>query len=153
MWSFFSRDSSKDFAFELGDLVEGFKSKSIFSLYKARKKGTNEAVSIFSYDIKNGSEDELEIARAALKRLKTLRHPSILQYLDSVENDKYLYIATEYVEPLAFDIPDLELTGIQKELYQAWGIFQITVSTLIYFEFLQIVSLNFFLESTLIPYQ
>jgi len=48
-------------------------------------QGSDEEVSVFIYDVKNGSDAQLEIARAALKRLKTLRHPSILTYLDSLE--------------------------------------------------------------------
>lgn len=44
-----------------------------------------EDVSVFVFDIKNGGEQQLDIARAAVKRLKTLRHPSILAYLDSLE--------------------------------------------------------------------
>ncbi|XP_063697894.1 N-terminal kinase-like protein isoform X2 [Culicoides brevitarsis] len=125
MWSFFSRDSSKDFPYELGEPIDGFESKSIFSLHKAKRKGSNEEVSVFVYDIKAGSDTKLEIARALLKRLKTLRHPSILQYLDSLETDKVLYIATEQVEPLSLHIGKLG-EGQQKDLYLAYGVFQIT---------------------------
>jgi SCY1-like protein 1 len=42
-------------------------------------------VSVFVFDVKNGSETQLDVARTAVKRLKTLRHPSILTYLDSLE--------------------------------------------------------------------
>jgi hypothetical protein len=42
-------------------------------------------VSVFVFDVKNGSETQLDIAKTAVKRLKTLRHPSILTYLDSLE--------------------------------------------------------------------
>lgn len=44
-----------------------------------------EDVSVFVFDVKNGGEQQLDIARSAVKRLKTLRHPSILAYLDSLE--------------------------------------------------------------------
>uniref|UniRef100_A0A1L8DN65 N-terminal kinase-like protein n=1 Tax=Nyssomyia neivai TaxID=330878 RepID=A0A1L8DN65_9DIPT len=126
MWSFFSREKN-DFPYEIGDEVRGLETWSIWSLHKGRKKGTTaEDVSIFVYDIKNGTEAKLELARASVKRLKTLRHPSILQYLDSVETDKVLYVATEVVEPLGTHIEKLETDGPQKDLYLAWGIFQIT---------------------------
>ena len=46
---------------------------------------TGEDVSVFVFDVKNGGEQQLDIARSAVKRLKTLRHPSILAYLDSLE--------------------------------------------------------------------
>lgn len=133
MWSFFSRAAGSDFPYEVGEVVSGFEAKSIFSLHKGRRKGVtaNDSaadVSIFVYDIKTGSDVKLEIARALLKRLKTLRHPSILQYLDSLETDKVLYIATEPVEPLALHIGKLGGSDgtPQRDLYLAWGIFQIT---------------------------
>nr|XP_022904502.1 N-terminal kinase-like protein isoform X1 [Onthophagus taurus] len=126
MWSFFSRDPSKDFNFEIGEQVDGIQEKSVWTLHKGKKKGTSEEVSVFVFDIKNSSEVSLDIAKAAVKRLKTLRHPSVLTYLDSFESDKVLYLAAEYVEPLSYHIEKLSLDGAQKELYIAWGIFQIT---------------------------
>lgn len=85
-------------------------------------------MSVFVYEIKSGSEAKLELAKAMVKRLKTLRHPSILQFLDSLETDKMLYVATEAVEPLGNHINQFSSEGPQKDLYLAWGIFQITVS-------------------------
>lgn len=125
MWSFFSRDTSKDFPFEIGECIGD--TKSIWSLHRAKRKSTNEEVSVFLYDIKNGTDVKLEIAKSSLKRLKTLRHPSILQYLDSIETEKMLYVATEYVQPLGIYLETLEKVSPQNDLYLAWGIFQITV--------------------------
>lgn len=134
MWSFFSRDSAKDFPYEIGEPVAQFDSRSIWSLHRGKRKGSAAAaagvdaeVSVFVYDIRNGTDVKLELAKAAVKRLKTLRHPSILQFLDSLETDKVLYVATEQVEPLGAH--SLGAEGHQRELYLAWGIFQITVST------------------------
>lgn len=137
MWSFFSRDSTKDFPYEIGEPVAGLESQSIWTLHKAKRKGTNSnavagagdpEVSVFVYDLRQGTEVKSELAKGALKRLKTLRHPSILQYLDSLETDKMLYVATELVEPLGTHINKMATDGPQKDLYLAWGIFQITVS-------------------------
>ncbi|XP_057337334.1 N-terminal kinase-like protein [Microplitis mediator] len=130
MWSLFSRDPTKDFPYEIGEVVDGFDGKSIWALYRAKKKGTSggDDVSVFVFDIKAGGEVQLEIARNAVKRLKTLRHPSILTYVDSLETDKVIYLATERVEPLhsrllrKIDIGE----GVKKDLYFSWGIFQIT---------------------------
>lgn len=128
MWSFFSRDPSKDFPYEIGECVSGLDAKSIWSMHKAKRKVTNEEVTVFVYDIKNGSDMKLEIAKSSMKRLKTLRHPSILLYLDSAETDKMLYVATEYVQPLGIYFDQLEKDSTQTDLYLSWGIFQITVS-------------------------
>lgn len=126
MWSFFSRDPSKDFPFDVGEPIPGLGDKSVWSLHKAKKKGSGEEVSVFVFDVKNGSETQLDVAKTAVKRLKTLRHPSILTYLDSLESEKVLYMATEYVEPLETHLTQLSKEGHQRELYLAWGIFQIT---------------------------
>lgn len=148
MWSFFSRDPAKDFNFEIGELVPNLEDKSIWSLHKGKKKvelnnylelprtfvkcnpfqGVNEEVSVFVFNLKSNSEATLEVAKASVKRLKTLRHPSILTYLDSLESEKVLYLTTEYIDPLKEHLEKLTLENPQKDLYIAWGIFQITVS-------------------------
>lgn len=138
MWSFFSRDSSKDFPYEIGECVASLDAKTIWSLHRAKKKNTNEEVSVFVYDIKSGSDIKLEIAKSSMKRLKTLRHPSILQYLDSIETEKMLYVATEYVQPLGIYLETLDKESPQNDLYLAWGIFQITVR-IIYIQFGHVV--------------
>jgi SCY1-like protein 1 len=38
MWSFFSRDPSKDFPFDVGEPVPGLEDKTVWSLHKAKKK-------------------------------------------------------------------------------------------------------------------
>lgn len=59
---------------------------------------TSEDVSVFVFDVKNGGEQQLDIARSAVKRLKMLRHPSILAYLDSLE----VWIILIYSDSLFF---------------------------------------------------
>lgn len=130
MWSFFSRDPAKDFPYDIGEPIPGLENKSIWTLHRAKRKGTTtgEDVSVFVFDVKNGGEQQLDIVRSAVKRLKTLRHPSILAYLDSLETDKMVYLATERVEPLYNRLTqkcNFENVS-KKELYFSWGIFQIT---------------------------
>ncbi|XP_014480227.1 PREDICTED: N-terminal kinase-like protein [Dinoponera quadriceps] len=130
MWSFFSKDPAKDFPYDIGEPILGLENKSIWTLHRAKRKGTTtgEDVSVFVFDVKNGGEPQLDIARSAVKRLKTLRHPSILAYLDSLETDKMVYLATERVEPLHNRLTrkcDAESRS-KNELYFSWGIFQIT---------------------------
>lgn len=45
------------------------------------------------------------------------------------QSEKVLYLATENVEPLETHLRKLSKEGHQRELYIAWGIFQITVSS------------------------
>lgn len=128
MWSFFSRDPTKDFPYEIGEPVSGLNDKSVWSLHKGKKRATQEEVSVFLFDVQKSSDTQLEVAKSALKKLKTLRHPSLMHFLDSSESDKVLYIATEAVEPLSVYLNQLTLEGQQKDLYLAWGLFQITVN-------------------------
>ncbi|CAK9822641.1 N-terminal kinase-like protein [Anthophora retusa] len=130
MWSFFSRDPTKDFPYEIGEPVPGLDGKSIWTLHKAKKKGSagGEDVSVFVFECKNGNEHLLDVARSAVKRLKTLRHPSILAYLSSLETDKIIYLATERVESLYNRLTRKSDSDEEskRDLYFSWGIFQIT---------------------------
>ena len=63
--------------------------------------------------------------RAAVKRLKTLRHPSVLTFVHSVETDKAVLLATEPVEPLQEHLEQLLDRGPKRDNYLAWGIFQV----------------------------
>ncbi|XP_057365193.1 N-terminal kinase-like protein [Daphnia carinata] len=130
MWSFFSRDPSKEFNYEILEQVSGTEEYLLWKLHKGKKKGTGESVSVFILDAKtNGSDTQIELAKSALKRLKTLRHPNILTYIDSLETEKCLYLVTEYVEPLQFHLnsysTDFPKSKQQKELFIAWGLFQV----------------------------
>ena len=48
-------------------------------------QGTGEPVSIFAFDVKAASDTQVQTAKSSLKRIKTLRHPNILTFLDGVE--------------------------------------------------------------------
>ncbi len=42
-------------------------------------------MTVFSLDVKQRSESQVELARTMVKRLKTLRHPNVLTFVDSFE--------------------------------------------------------------------
>ncbi|RWS24757.1 N-terminal kinase-like protein [Leptotrombidium deliense] len=128
MWSFWSRNPTKDFACDILDIVNGFEEKSIWFLHKGKKKSTAEEVSVFRYECKIGAEDQFEKARSAVKRLKTLRHPSFLPYIDSVETEKLVCVVTESVEPLSDYLEKLKNCGNDEQTFAiSWGIHQIAV--------------------------
>jgi SCY1-like protein 1 len=101
-------------------------------------------------DVKNASPAIVDAAKNLVKRLKMLRHPSVLTFLESVEvftlqfngiplcyvyynyaifhvfqSDKAIYLATECVEPLEKYLERRE--NPQGDLSVAWGLFQVTV--------------------------
>lgn len=118
MWNFFARES---FPYESVEKVDSFSESSVFSLNDGLKKGTGEKVSIFTYNKKSGNQDLLEHARSAVKRLKTLKHPAILTYLYSYEDENVIHIVTNRCTPLFVYLKTLasEQNG---EMYLKWGL-------------------------------
>ncbi|VDP10659.1 unnamed protein product [Soboliphyme baturini] len=100
----FTRDSSKSFGYDFLD--DGSSRKTgIFAIRKAKKK-------------------EAARARNCLKRVKTLRHPSVILYLESLETESTLDIVTESVQPLTCYLESIESVP-NKDAILAWGILQI----------------------------
>ncbi|XP_054647043.1 N-terminal kinase-like protein isoform X2 [Dunckerocampus dactyliophorus] len=118
MWSFFARDPVKDFAYEI--LPDSPEKSGIWSLHRGKRKSNGEPVSVFVYEVAQGSEQQTQLAKAAFKRMKTLRHPNILAYVDGLETEKSLYLVTEPVTPLAVQLKDSP-----GELEVSWGLHQI----------------------------
>ncbi|PNJ38379.1 LOW QUALITY PROTEIN: SCYL1 isoform 3 [Pongo abelii] len=124
MW-FFARDPVRDFPFELIPEPPEGGPPGPWALHRGRKKATGSPVSIFVYDVKPGAEDQTQVAKAAFKRLKTLRHPNILAYIDGLETEKCLHVVTEAVTPLGIYLKArVEASGL-KELEISWGLHQI----------------------------
>ncbi|XP_069924692.1 N-terminal kinase-like protein isoform X1 [Oryctolagus cuniculus] len=124
MW-FFARDPVRDFPFELSPEPPEGGPPGPWVLHRGRKKATGSPVSIFVYDVKPGSEEQTQVARAAFKRLKTLRHPNILAYIDGLETEKCFHVVTEPVTPLATHLKAGAEAGGPKEPELSWGLHQI----------------------------
>lgn len=52
-----------------------------------------------------------------------------IKYVDSIETDTHVYIATERVRPLQGVLRDTDLKGKAKEEWIGWGVKSISVST------------------------
>uniref|UniRef100_A0A1A8GCU6 N-terminal kinase-like protein n=1 Tax=Nothobranchius korthausae TaxID=1143690 RepID=A0A1A8GCU6_9TELE len=123
MWSFFARDPVKDFAYEI--LPDSPEKSGIWTLHRGKRKTTGDPVSVFVYEVSQGTEQQTQLAKAAFKRMKTLRHPNILAYVDGLETDKSLYLVTEQVTPLAVHLKAQAEKGGSGELEVSWGMHQI----------------------------
>ncbi|CAF1166461.1 unnamed protein product, partial [Didymodactylos carnosus] len=132
MWgSLFSKDPLKDSGYDLVDTNGLNDGRSIWTKYTGKKKTTGDLVTIFTCQ----NDSHLQLAKSALKRMKTLRHPNILNYLDGAENDKIVHIITEKVTPLDVYLLELKTGDDQnsqrddynkKDLFElAWGLYQI----------------------------
>ncbi|XP_062381357.1 N-terminal kinase-like protein [Sardina pilchardus] len=123
MWSFFARDPVKDFNYEI--LPETQEVSGIWTLHRGKRKTTGEPVSVFVYEVSQGTEAQTQLAKAAFKRMKTLRHPNILAYVDGLETEKSLYLVTEPVTPLSTHLKARPDMGGSGELEVSWGLHQI----------------------------
>uniref|UniRef100_A0A668A8C1 N-terminal kinase-like protein n=1 Tax=Myripristis murdjan TaxID=586833 RepID=A0A668A8C1_9TELE len=77
------------------------------------------------YEVAQGTDQQTQLAKAAFKRMKTLRHPNILAYVDGLETEKSLYLVTEQVTPLATHLKAQAEKGGSGELEVSWGLHQI----------------------------
>lgn len=83
-------------------------------------QGSGEEVSVFVFDVRNGNETQFDVCKAAVKRLKTLRHPSILTYLESLEVSSFqlhtylpTYVRKELPTPLYVRLANLRVTIVE----------------------------------------
>ncbi|KAL8673482.1 MAG: hypothetical protein Q9168_002088 [Polycauliona sp. 1 TL-2023] len=96
------------FPYTFGDRVPV--DQSIWTLHNGTRKEDGSDCSIFTFDtITNKSR--LPLARNAVRKLRTLRHPGVLKVLDTVESDTYIYIATERVTPLEWSVKRKSLSA------------------------------------------
>jgi SCY1-like protein 1 len=83
-------------------------------------------VSIFTFDANAPGKARLApLARNALRKLRTVRHPDVLRFLDAVETDSTIHVVTERVTPLAPALVDRK--GKDREDWLVWGLHRISV--------------------------
>ncbi|KAI7849139.1 armadillo-type protein [Circinella umbellata] len=76
-------------------------------------------VSVFTFDCAK-NRDKIALARNAFKRLRTMRHPDLLRYIDGAETDQAIMFVTDPIEPLSNQLnqdPDSNLT--------LWGLYKV----------------------------
>ncbi|KAJ6783267.1 hypothetical protein PWT90_06145 [Aphanocladium album] len=93
--------SGPPFPYSFGDKVDV--DESIWTLYNGTKREDGSNCSIFSFDI-TAHRGLLPLARNALRKLRTMRHPGVIKVFDTVETETYIYIATERVVPLRWHV-------------------------------------------------
>ncbi|KAJ4342811.1 Nuclear aminoacylation-dependent tRNA export pathway component [Ascochyta clinopodiicola] len=90
---------------------------SIWTLHNGTKRDDGSKCSIFSFDI-TANKSRLPLARNALRKLRTLRHPGVVKVLDTQESETHIYIATERLTPLSWHVKRKSLT----EETTKWGL-------------------------------
>ncbi|KAF1928686.1 ARM repeat-containing protein [Didymella exigua CBS 183.55] len=96
---------------------------SIWTLHNGTKRDDGSKCSIFSFDI-TANKSRLPLARNALRKLRTLRHPGVVKVLDTQESESHIYIATERLTPLSWHVKRKSLT----EETTKWGLHNIAMT-------------------------
>ncbi|KAI8800024.1 armadillo-type protein [Cladochytrium replicatum] len=90
---------------------------SYWAIHKGSKKDDNSPVTVFIFDCAR-HRDKITLAKNALKRSRTIRHPDVLRFVDGAETDTQILIATEAVTPLSEQLNDLDPNLV------AWGLYR-----------------------------
>ncbi|KAI9811626.1 MAG: hypothetical protein M1827_005375 [Pycnora praestabilis] len=104
------------FPYTFGDRVDV--DNSIWTLYNGSKREDGSSCSIFSFDVA-ANKSRLPLAKNAVRKLRTLRHPGVIKILDSVETETYIYIATERLTPLRWHV---RRKSMSTEMIK-WGLY------------------------------
>ena len=90
---------SRALPFEVGEKVEDFGS-AYWKLYRGKGIEDGAPVSIFVYKRSSPEQALPPLVENCVRKLKTLRHPNVLRYIDSMEIEDSLYVVTEEVPRL-----------------------------------------------------
>lgn len=70
----------------------------------------------------------MPLAKNALRKLRTIRHPDVLKFIDVVETDSTIYIVTERVQPLGAAISSWGSKPVAaREEWLVWGLLRVAV--------------------------
>ncbi|KAL1721812.1 armadillo-type protein [Schizophyllum commune] len=102
----------------------------IWTLYEGTKRDDGSQVSIFEYDFNDNSRRNAKpLAKNALRKLRTTRHPDVLKFMEVVESEASILLMTERVVPLQTALANRRGTGAQeKEDWLVWGLHRISVA-------------------------
>ncbi|PWY81854.1 ARM repeat-containing protein [Aspergillus heteromorphus CBS 117.55] len=106
------------FPYSLGDRVDI--SDSIWTLHNATKREDSSTCSIFTFDVAS-NKSRLPLAKNAVRKSRTLRHPGVIKVLDTIETEANIYIVTERVVPLSWHVKRRSLS----EETSKWGLYTV----------------------------
>ncbi|OAT06075.1 SCY1 protein kinase [Blastomyces gilchristii SLH14081] len=106
------------FPYSFGDRVDD--NDSIWTLHNGTKREDGSSCSIFTFDIA-ANKPRLPLAKNAVRKHRTLRHPGVVKVLETIETDMNIYIVTERITPLSWPVKRRSLS----EETAKWGLFAI----------------------------
>ena len=87
-------------------------------------------MSVFEFDASSNPQRKryLPLANNALKKLRTIRHPDVLRFIDAVTTDTTVYVMTERVRPLSSVLDGWSSKASKdREEWLLWGLHRISV--------------------------
>ncbi|KAI3422041.1 hypothetical protein GPALN_012578 [Globodera pallida] len=117
--SLFSRDPKTAFPFELPSESFATIQQDILVGKSFKKNDPSEKATCFWCSSPSST------LKAQAQKLKTLRHPNVLTYVDSLETDASFFLITEPCRPLDYYLGQASLNDTQRELLVSWGLYQV----------------------------
>ncbi|KAH0832319.1 hypothetical protein J3R83DRAFT_13329 [Lanmaoa asiatica] len=104
--------------------------ETFWVLYDATKRDDGSPVSVFEYDFVHPlNKSTIPLAKNALRKLRTIRHPDVLKFMDVVESESAILIMTERVRPLSVALQTWASKSQQeRQDWLLWGLHRISVA-------------------------
>ncbi|CAD6893245.1 unnamed protein product [Tilletia controversa] len=114
------------------DLDLSYEGKTIWSLHKGTKRDDSTPVSVLVFDsqkpLNNPRKSLLPLAKNALRKLRTMRHPDVLRLIDSAETATAVYIAVEPVRPLRAVLEGMAGKDEMRSEWVTWGLSKLAIA-------------------------
>lgn len=106
-------------------------SLEVLTLCRLAYQDDSSPVSVFAFDASDPQHRDLfPLAKNALRKLRTTRHPDVLRFIDVVETDSSIHIVTERVQPLWAALERWSSKPAKsREEWLVWGLHRISVSS------------------------
>ncbi|KAF8557538.1 ARM repeat-containing protein [Imleria badia] len=104
--------------------------ETLWVLYDATKRDDGSPVSVFEYDFVHPlNKSTIPLAKNALRKLRTIRHPDVLKFMDVVESESAILIMTERVRPLSTALQAWASKSQQeRQDWLLWGLHRVSVA-------------------------
>lgn len=102
--------------YTIGEKDNWFEGRTIWSLHSAIRKEDGMPCSMLIFDSQQTSQSSskkslLPLAKNALKRMRTTRHPDVIKLLNSAETTTGVFIAVEHIRPLGKVLAEMSNHG------------------------------------------
>ncbi|WFD44964.1 Nuclear aminoacylation-dependent tRNA export pathway component [Malassezia psittaci] len=108
-----------------GDEVTSYSGRSIWRLYEGVRKDDQLPVSIFVFDTTHASAAQIAMAQNAVRKLRSVRFPQVLKFLDTAEVHGTIHLAVERITPLT-QVLDGWREGQRNATDVAWATWGLT---------------------------